>query len=77
MPIALIIVGVFLLALSDWLQPDQLRKPTLNIVLVSLGGILWLAGIVLGFVNYKILYAILLLLGSFALGAILGIRKNQ
>lgn len=75
MAIALIIIGVFLVALSDKMQPDSHRKPKLNIYLGSLGGIVWIAGVILALVNYKLLHAILLLLASFMVAAILGVRK--
>lgn len=75
MAIALVIIGVLLVALSDRLQPDSHRKPKMNMYLGSLGGIIWLVGIVLAFVNYKLLHAVLLLLASFLFGAIVGVRK--
>lgn len=76
MAIILIIIGVVMVAASDWMQPNALRKPKLNFYLSSLGGIVWLAGVVLSFVDYKLLHAVLLLIGSFVLGAILRVRKS-
>ncbi len=71
MSIVLIFVGVLLVGISDWLQPDQNRKPTLNRYIESLGGIVWLVGVVLAFMNYSILKAILLLVVSFIVGSII------
>ncbi len=76
-PIILTIIGVVTLALSDKLQPDQLRKPRLNIYLGSLGGIIWLVGVVLGFFNYSILQAIGLLIVSFIIGGFLGVKSGR
>ncbi len=75
MPIVLIIIGVVLVAFSDKLQFDGHRKPKLNIYLGSLGGIVWFAGVILAFVNYKLLHASLLLIASLMLAAIVGVRK--
>jgi hypothetical protein len=75
--IVLIIVGVLIVALTDRLQPDAYRKPTLNRYLGYLGGIVWLLGVVLAFVNYKLLHAILLLVASFILGGIIGVKPNK
>lgn len=71
----LVIIGVALVALTDKLQPDAHRKPKLNIYMGSLGGIIWFVGVILCFINYSLLYAILILIGSFILAAIVGVRK--
>jgi|GEM_PF-2126406 len=77
MPIILMIIGVILVAATDRLQPDGFRKPPLNRYLGYLGGILWLIGVILVFVNYKLLHAILLLIASFVIGGIIGIKPNK
>lgn len=77
LPIVLVILGVVTVALTDRLQPDAYRKPKLNVYLGYVGGILWLAGAILGFFNYKILYAILIIVASFMLGAILGVKPSK
>lgn len=71
----LVIIGVVLVALADKLQPNAHRKPKLNVYMSSLGGIVWLVGVILCFMNYSLLYAILILIGSFILAAIVGVRK--
>ena len=77
LPIVLASVGVLTLAATDRLQPNGRRKPPLNTYIGYAAGIVWLLGIVLGFVNYKLLHAILLPVGSFILGGIAGIKPNQ
>lgn len=77
MAITLIIVGVLLVAITDKLQPDAYRKPPLNKYLGYLGGTVWLIGVVLSFVNYKLLHAILLLVGSFIVAVIVGVKPNK
>lgn len=77
MPIILAVIGVAIIALSDKLQPNHLRKPKLNIYLGSLGGIVWLAGIVLGFINYTIFQAFGLLIISFIVGGLMGVKSGR
>jgi hypothetical protein len=77
MQILLVVVGILLLTFTDRLQPDPYRKPMLNIYLGYLGGLLWLVGIVLTFFDYGLLYSILVLFGSFLLGALLGIKPSK
>jgi multisubunit Na+/H+ antiporter MnhG subunit len=77
MSMVLIFVGVLLVGISDWLQPDQYHKPTLNRYMEYLGGILWLIGVVLAFMNYSIIKAILLLVTSFIVGAIIFAKPKR
>lgn len=77
MPIVLLITGVLLIAISDWLQPDPYRKPILNQYMSIFGGLLWFAGIVLAFMNYSFVSAIAWLFASFILGAILRVKPSR
>ena len=71
MPIVLVVVGVVLVGLADVLQPNTYRKPRLLFYLNSLGGIIWLVGVIWAFFSYELLHAVLLLIGSFIVGALL------
>lgn len=77
MPIAIIVIGILIVAITDKLQPDAYRKPALNKYLGYLGGIVWLIGVILAFVNYRLLHAILLLVASFILGRIIAVKPNK
>jgi hypothetical protein len=77
LPIALVILGVVIVAFTDKLQPDAYRKPKLNTYIGFAGGILWFTGVVMGFFNYKIWIAILIIFASFILAAIAGIKPNK
>ncbi len=77
MSIILIFIGVLLVGFSDWLQPDQNRKPVLNRSIEILGGILWFVGVVLAFMNYSILKALLLLFVSFVVGSVIFAKPKK
>lgn len=76
MDIAFIFSGIAFVAVSNWLQPNNYRKPKANRYLANIGGILWLLGIVLAFLHYHFIHAVLLLLASFLVGAVLRINKS-